>query len=86
MANTPFDFVPSAGTYFQLADYSRISDLDDVAFARRLTAEHGVATIPISVFYKEPPSARLVRFCFAKRTATLDEAARRLSRLARIDQ
>ena len=86
MANTSFDFVPSAGTYFQLADYSRISDLDDVAFARRLTAEHGVATIPISVFYAEPPSARLVRFCFAKRTATLDEAARRLSGLARLDR
>jgi methionine aminotransferase len=71
----------AAGTYFQLADYGAISKLPDVEFARWLTAEHGVATIPISVFYREPPEMRLVRFCFAKENATLDAAAERLRRL-----
>jgi methionine aminotransferase len=84
MAATPFRFHPAQGTYFQLADYRAISDLDDVEFSRRLTVEHGVATIPISVFYRTPPAAKLVRFCFAKREATLDEAARRLEGLCRI--
>jgi methionine aminotransferase len=70
-----------AGTYFQLADYSEISTQPDVEFARWLTAEHGVATIPISVFYREPPDARLVRFCFAKENSTLEAAAERLTRL-----
>ncbi|MGD8339571.1 MAG: methionine aminotransferase, partial [Gammaproteobacteria bacterium] len=55
MADTPFAFTPTRGTYFQLADYSAISSLPDVEFARRLTIEHGVATIPISVFYQSPP-------------------------------
>jgi methionine aminotransferase len=85
MAPTPFRFEPAAGTYFQLADFSGISDLDDVQFARRLTAEHGVATIPVSVFYQSPPDAKLVRFCFAKQPATLDQAARRLEGLRRIE-
>jgi methionine aminotransferase len=71
----------AAGTYFQLADYSAISTLPDVEFARWLTIEHGVATIPISVFYRDPPDTRLVRFCFAKENATLDAAAERLRRL-----
>jgi methionine aminotransferase len=78
LSGTRFRVRPSAGTYFQLADYSAISDLPDVEFARWLTIEHGVAVIPVSVFYSEPPGAKLVRFCFAKEDATLDEAARRL--------
>jgi methionine transaminase len=73
--------LPAAGTYFQLADYSAISTLPDVEFARWLTIEHRVATIPVSVFYEQPPDARLVRFCFAKEDATLDAAAERLRRL-----
>jgi methionine aminotransferase len=81
LATTRFEIRPSAGTYFQLADYRAISDLPDVEFARWLTVEHGVAVIPISVFYDAPPDARLVRFCFAKEDATLDEAARRLVEL-----
>ena len=81
LATTRFRVRPAAGTYFQLADYGALSDLPDVEFARRLTIEHGVAVIPISVFYDEPPDARLVRFCFAKENATLDEAARRLVEL-----
>jgi methionine aminotransferase len=81
LANTKFRLRRAAGTYFQLADYSAISALPDVEFARWLTIEHGVATIPISVFYQNPPATRLVRFCFAKENATLDAAAERLRRL-----
>jgi methionine aminotransferase len=72
---------PASGTYFQLADYAEVSDLPDVEFARWLTIEHGVAVIPISVFYRDPPKLRLARFCFAKHDATLDAAARRLAEL-----
>lgn len=80
LAGSRFRFEPSAGTYFQLADYSAIRpDLDDVAMARWLTEAHGVACIPISVFYEQPPAdLRLVRFCFAKREQTLEAACARL--------
>jgi methionine aminotransferase len=81
LAETRFRPLHAAGTYFQLADYSEVSSLPDVEFARWLTVEHGVATIPVSVFYREPPAMRLVRFCFAKENATLDAAAERLRRL-----
>lgn len=70
-----FTFVPSAGTYFQLVDYTAISTEGDVEFARRLTTEHGVACIPVSVFYASPPEQRLLRFCFAKHPDTLEKAA-----------
>lgn len=81
LAETRFRALPAPGTYFQLADYSEISQQPDVEFARWLTIEHGVATIPVSVFYETPPDIRLVRFCFAKENATLDAAAARLRRL-----
>ena len=74
-------FKPSQGTYFQLADYSVVSDLPDMEFARWLTEERGVAVIPISAFYQEPPDARYVRFCFAKEPDTLREAAQRIASL-----
>lgn len=74
-----FTVTPAAGTYFQLADYSAISDEEDTAFARRLTIEHGVAAIPVSVFYRDPPDQRVVRFCFAKGESTLQEAGRKLA-------
>jgi methionine aminotransferase len=83
MADSAFRLSPSAGTYFQLADYSAISDEPDTEFAARLTREHGVAAIPISVFYEQPPDQRLVRFCFAKHDQTLEQAAGRLSALRR---
>ncbi len=77
-----FVVTPSSGTYFQLADYSAISDADDVSFARWMTREVGVAAIPISVFYARPdPGQRLVRFCFAKNDDTLKQAAERLCRI-----
>ncbi len=80
LSGSRFGFTRTAGTYFQLADYSAIRpDLDDVAMARWLTREHGVASIPISVFYQSPPAnLRLVRFCFAKQEETLRQAAERL--------
>jgi methionine aminotransferase len=74
--------LPVAGGYFQLVDYSAVSDLDDLAFCRWLTVEHGVATIPLSPFYRDPPPGqRLARLCFAKSEATLDAAIARLERL-----
>jgi methionine aminotransferase len=74
--------LPVPGGYFQLVDYSAISDLDDLAFCRWLTTEHGVASIPLSPFYETPPEGqRLARLCFAKNEATLDMAIERLQRL-----
>jgi methionine aminotransferase len=64
-----------------LADYSLISDEPDTEFASRLTREHGVAAIPVSVFYQNPPDQRVIRFCFAKQDDTLREAASRLLNL-----
>jgi methionine aminotransferase len=74
--------LPVPGGYFQLVDYSGVSDLDDVAFCRWLTAEQGVAAIPLSPFYETPPAGqRLARLCFAKNEATLDAAIERLRQL-----
>ena len=76
-----FDFQPAKGTFFQLLDYSDITDEDDVSYARRLTKEIGVASIPISVFCETPPRGRKLRFCFAKDDQILEEAATKLCRL-----
>ncbi|MEZ0469816.1 pyridoxal phosphate-dependent aminotransferase [Luteimonas salinilitoris] len=74
--------LPVPGGYFQLVDYSAVSDLDDVAFCRWLTSEKGVAAIPLSPFYETPPAGqRLARLCFAKNAPTLDAAIERLQRL-----
>ena len=74
--------LPVPGGYFQLVDYSAVSDLDDAAFCRWLTVEKGVAAIPLSPFYETPPpDQRLARLCFAKNAATLDAAIERLQRL-----
>lgn len=74
-----FEPLACEGSYFQLADYSAISDEPDTEFARRLAREFGVAAIPISVFYKEPPPGqRILRFCFAKEDETLDNAIEKL--------
>jgi len=83
LARTPLSFVPTAGTYFQLADYSAVSDSPDVDFARWLTREIGVAAIPVSVFSTHASTARVVRFCFAKNESTLEAAGQRLRRLGR---
>ena len=70
------------GGYFQLVDYSAVSDLDDAAFCRWLTIEKGVAAIPLSPFYAAPPAGqRLARLCFAKVESTLDAAIERLAKI-----
>jgi methionine aminotransferase len=79
LAPSPFCLLATAGTFFQLADYSSVSELPDREFAAWLTQEHGVAVIPISVFYETPPEQRVVRFCFAKNETTLRDAAQRLA-------
>lgn len=80
LAASRFTFTRVPGTYFQMVDYSAIRpDLNDVEMSLWLTREHGVATIPISVFYQQPiAEQRLVRLCFAKREETLRQAAEKL--------
>lgn len=73
-----FELLPSEGTYFQLADYSKISSLNDVSFCEWLTKEVGVAAIPLSVFYHEPAPQSIIRFCYAKTDETLLAATERL--------
>jgi len=81
MAESRFSLPPTPGTFFQLADYSTISDMDDMSMAEKLTREHGVAAIPISCFYQKPPTQQLVRFCFAKEDETLLRAAELLCKI-----
>jgi methionine aminotransferase len=76
-----FKVRPSVGTYFQLLDYSKISKEGDKDFAIRLTKDHGVASIPISVFYRNNIDAKVLRFCFAKSAETLEQAAERLCKI-----
>jgi methionine transaminase len=83
LADTPFELLPCAGSYFQLARYDRLSDEPAAAFAQRLVREAGVATIPLSAFYHDGTDHRVIRFCFAKRDETLRAAAERLARFTR---
>jgi methionine transaminase len=71
------------GTYFQLYDYSKVSDLNDVEFAKYLTAEIGVATIPLSPFYSNGSDDKIIRLCFAKNDTTMKMAAEKLMLLNR---
>jgi N-succinyldiaminopimelate aminotransferase len=81
-----FDVLPSAGTYFVNIDIGALGRGDDVAFCRWLVEEHGVAAIPVSAFYTQTAIRTVVRFCFAKRDATLDAALARLDRVAPLSQ
>jgi methionine aminotransferase len=76
-----FKALPCRGTYFQMLDYSAISDESDVEFSKRLTIEHGVASIPPSVFYHQQVDHKVLRFCFAKKDETLEKAAERLCKI-----
>ena len=67
--------VPTQGTYFQLLDYSAITDEGDMAFAERLIRDKGIASIPVSVFNVHGQDDKLLRFCFAKTDDTLTRAA-----------
>ena len=79
LAGTRFRLLPCPGTYYQLVDYSAISDQPEEAFARQLTARHGVAAIPVSALYSNPVERQVVRFCFAKKEETLERALARLA-------
>lgn len=81
VSDSRFALRPAKGTFFQVLDYSAITNENDVDYARRLTRDIGVASIPISVFYEEPPDSHLLRFCFAKDDDMLIEAAARLCQL-----
>ena len=83
LTNSRWTIQPCSGSYFQLLGYENISDEHDVDFAKRVTREYGVATIPLSPFYTDPAaySQKLVRVCFAKEEATLINAAECLARV-----
>jgi len=81
LAATPLKLLPCEGTYFQCVDYSALSDQGDLAFCEWLASEIGVAAIPMSAFHDQAPDMRVIRFCFAKKESTLDEALRRLQAL-----
>lgn len=76
-----FSFEASSGTYFQLLNYSKITEEGDVAFAERLVKDHGLAAIPVSVFNIDQKDHHQLRFCFAKTDETLEKAAKILCEL-----
>lgn len=76
-----FELMPCDGTYFQVVNYKEISTLNDVDFAKALITKHGVAAIPISVFYNDATDRSMLRFCFAKTDETLIQAAEKLCRI-----
>ncbi|PKP51924.1 MAG: aminotransferase [Bacteroidetes bacterium HGW-Bacteroidetes-1] len=76
-----FNIIPCYGTYFQLLDYSIISDEPEMVFAERLVKEHGIAMIPLAPFYHKQPNQQLMRVCFAKKEETLAKAAEILCKI-----
>ena len=81
IAGSKFSIHPSSGTYFQLLGYEKLSNKSDIEFASELTQQHGVASIPISVFYHNQIQNGVLRFCFAKEDETLEKAAEILVKL-----
>jgi methionine transaminase len=81
MSQTRFRLLPSEGSYFQLASYAHMTDEGDANYATRLTKDYGVATIPVSAFYKEGTDNKILRFCFAKKDQTLEKAVERLAKV-----
>lgn len=81
ISNTKFKTLHSNGTYFQLLDYSEISEKDDYNFCVDLIDKIGVAAIPLSPFYSKPSENKLIRICFAKRDEVLIEAGKRMEKL-----
>lgn len=77
-----FEVLPSEGTYFLNAGYSSFSDMDDRAYSKWLTANIGVATIPVSAFYSNTQHQKILRFCFAKMDQTLINALDKLKLLS----
>jgi len=81
LAASRFKIIPSHGTYFQLLDYSAISDWPEYDFAVWLTREKGVAAIPVSSFYHDKKNQQILRFAFPKAEATLLKAAKVLNQI-----
>ena len=81
MAGTRFRALPCSGTYFQLYDYSAISDEPDIDFCKRLTTGFGVAAIPVSSFFSNRKDEKVIRFCFAKTEDLLEQAGKLLERV-----
>ncbi|SDG88092.1 methionine aminotransferase [Winogradskyella thalassocola] len=81
ISESRFKFQPSQGTYFQVLDYSEITDESDVDFAKRLTVDFKLASIPLSVFNTNNQDDKVLRFCFAKTDETLVKAAEILSKI-----
>jgi len=79
--DSKFRPLKSSGTYFQLVDYSEISDEDEFDFAKKMTTKYGVAVIPVSAFYSKKMNQKIVRVCFAKTENLLAEAAELLNRI-----
>jgi methionine transaminase len=78
LADSLFKIIPSQGSYFEILDYSAISDESDVDFTFRLASEFGVGVIPVSAFMHEKNKQKFLRICFAKNNETLEKAAERL--------
>ena len=76
-----FVALATSGTYFQLLSYKNISSEADTDFAIRLTKEHKLASVPLSVFYHQKTDNKLLRFCFAKKEETLEKAAETICRI-----
>ena len=81
LKNSRFELMPCDGTYFQVVNYNQISTANDVDFAKELITKHGVASIPISVFYNDATDRHMLRFCFAKTDETLIAAAEKLNQI-----
>ncbi len=81
MQQTPFKVIPSHGSYFECYSYKNFSDEPDHKLAIDLTKKLGVATIPMSSFYKDGTDNKVLRFCFGKKEETLSTAAERLKKL-----
>lgn len=81
LKNSRFEVLSCYGTYFQLLDYSKITNEKELEFATRLTIEHGIASVPVSPFYKEGEENKILRFCFAKEDSTLLKAAEILCKI-----
>ena len=81
ISESRFKFKPSQGTYFQVLDYTEITNERDVDFAKRLTTNFKLASIPLSVFNENHKDDKVLRFCFAKTDETLIKAAEILNRI-----
>ena len=81
LKSSRFKILPAYGTYFQLLDYSGISEQNEMEFARWLVEEHKIAAIPIAPFYKDNDDHKVLRFCFAKKDETLIRAAEILAKI-----